>query len=320
MKIEEKITIVIPVRKIDPLTEICLEEIESLYPKVNVVIIADQLVPYSMKNLTQLQSKTTNIADKRNEGVSHSETPYIAFIDSDAYPCEGWLEIAVEFLESSSKVAAVGGPNLEHLKCDDNQRIPYLASLCPSVGREPIIKTSSLEVKTIASSNMIVRRSSYVKLGGMNSKIKTGEDIEFCYRLGREYKIHFLRDCIVRHRQRKFSGFVKQRYIWGRGILNVFQKTFPYYSVSLIPLISVITAMILIVYDGVNQTQYTLYTIVFYFLVIFLTVISVTKKISEIFLILPYALSSIPLMGIGGLVSLVKGDISDEYKGYNNNE
>lgn len=320
MNIEEKITIVIPVRKIDLLTKICLKEIENLYPKVKVLVIADQLVSYSMKSLSQFQSKITNIAEKRNQGVSQCETPYIAFIDSDAYPCEGWLESAIGYLESNSKVAAVGGPNFEHLKCNDNQRIPYLASLCPSVGREPVITTLSLKVKTVASSNMIVRRDSYEKLGGMNSKIKTGEDIEFCFRLGQKYEIHFLRDCIVRHRQRKFKGFVKQRYIWGRGILNVFQKTFPHYSISLIPLLSVSAAIILLIYDLVNQTQYTLYAFTFYFLVNLITAILVTKKLSEILLILPYALSSIPLMGFGCLVSLIKGDINDEYQGYNNNE
>lgn len=91
-----KVAIIIPTREIDFYAKRCVERCNTLYPEVEIMLITDGLVP-------GLPSK------KRNWAMKHSTADIFAFLDSDAYPDNGWLENALIWLE---KYDAVCGPGV----------------------------------------------------------------------------------------------------------------------------------------------------------------------------------------------------------------
>ena len=312
MNLEKLVTIVIPTRKIDALLSICLSEISKLYPLVRVIVVADYIVENKLSSVEQVKSKSHNLSIKRNQGVDLASTEYIAFIDSDAYPQKGWLEAAISFL-GTSKAGLVGGPNLKHELCADDQTIPYLASKSFLVSREPEFQENALPVKTIASSNMIFKRSVYNEISGMNVKIFTGEDIDLSYRVGKKYQNYFLFDSKVHHRHRQLKGFIKQRFIWGRGIFNVLRFTFPDYLISLCPFLF----LVCLIFTIYIQSYFIALMYIFLCMIESVRLGGMNNKSFNLFF---YIFLSQIVMGLGAVYSLFRGDIKNNYTNYRNDE
>ena len=55
-------------------------------------------------------SKLTNISAKRNLGSKQYDSEYLAFIDSDAYAINSWLDIGLKYFETE-KIIVLGGPS-----------------------------------------------------------------------------------------------------------------------------------------------------------------------------------------------------------------
>lgn len=310
------VTVVIPCRKIDDLTLICLKKIKEYDPSTPIIVVADELTELSFNGIQLVKSTTPNLSEKRNLAVSLAQSKYIAFIDSDAYPDKDWLRRGVENLERLKDAGVIGGPNLMHELCDDNQEIPYLAQQCLFVGREPKPKSDQIKVETVASSNLFFEKDKFLKIGGLDKNLYTGEDIELCYRFAKKYKNYFVKDLVVHHRRRRLKGFVKQRYIWGRGILNVYSKTFPAYSTSLIPPIFILFSVFLVYF---SYKAFCIFASA-YILFCFLNPYLISKSIKLSFCALPYVLLSIPIMGLGSIASIFLGDINNDYRNYDNTE
>ena len=60
-------------------------------------------------NLTFVHIDPPSLSRARNEAIRLCETRYVAFIDDDATPCEGWVKSMLDVLEANSP-AVVGGP------------------------------------------------------------------------------------------------------------------------------------------------------------------------------------------------------------------
>jgi cellulose synthase/poly-beta-1,6-N-acetylglucosamine synthase-like glycosyltransferase len=44
--------------------------------------------------------------------VKSAKTKYLAFIDSDAYPSEGWIENSLKFLKNK-QIGIIAGPHID---------------------------------------------------------------------------------------------------------------------------------------------------------------------------------------------------------------
>lgn len=171
-----------------------------------------------------------NIAAKRNLGARLAEVEFLAFIDSDAFPIDGWLDNAQRHLDSNPDLGAVGGPNLA--PPDQGLGARLVAAALRSVfvsGKwtfRKLIRPMRF-VDDMPSCNLIVRRDAYLALGGMNENLFTGEDMEFCARLresGR--KILYVPDVQVYHENRRLWPFVLQRLSYGASVPDLLRKRF----------------------------------------------------------------------------------------------
>lgn len=242
------VAVVIPTKEIDAMLVDHVARINQLYPGIEVIVVADVLGTEAIEAKV-IEADSPVLGLKRNLGVKHTDKTYIAFIDSDAYPDEGWLETAIEQLEKNKSIGIVGGPNLPHPDETREQRLGALA--CDSslvVGPNTFWKRRSATrfVSELPSSNMVFRRQDYLDIGGMSGQVMTGEDIVFYVHMaGLGKKILFHQNVRVFHFNRGLKPFLRQRYVWGKGVFSVLRIVFPAYLMSLMPFFFVSALLLL---------------------------------------------------------------------------
>lgn len=224
-------TIIVPSIHVDPLLVRCVEECAKTCPEAEIIALVDEDAGREqIEHLaTVLATGDVTIAAKRNLAASRAGTPYLAFIDSDAYPAAGWLDNAIAWLESEPAYAAVGGPNVSPPVEPRGERYVGLAHQSFLVAgywafrRDP--QARAREVDALPSCNLVVRKADYDAVGGMNEDLFTAEDTDFCRRFvasGR--RIWFSSDVLVFHKNRGLPAFVIQRFTFGVAMVPLLQR------------------------------------------------------------------------------------------------
>ncbi len=178
---------------------------------------------------TVVASGPTTIGAKRNLGAQRVRTRYLGFIDSDAYPREGWLERAIVHLAANAEVWVVGGPNVSPPGQPPSQRFVGAAVLSflvsgPFVYRK--VPASTRICEHLPSCNLVVRRDDYLALGGMNEEMFTGEDMDFSGRVRRRGKqILYSPEVLVYHQDRPLRLFLLQRVTFGANVWQMLVRT-----------------------------------------------------------------------------------------------
>jgi len=116
-------------------------------------------------------------APARNEGFAAlmklmPEAKYVQFVDGDCEVVSGWLDIALEFLQTNAKVAAVCGRRRERFP----NRSIYNA-LCDAEWDTPIGQTRS------CGGDVMMRTDALRGVNGYRSDLIAGEEPELCVRL-----------------------------------------------------------------------------------------------------------------------------------------
>ena len=260
-EVQKKTSIIIPAVKIDYLLKNCIKEIRKLYDEVIIVLVLDEDKDGDIyekdKNIKIYKSENKNMSAKRNMGVSYSKTEYIALIDSDAFPGEGWLENSINFLEMNSDYCAVTGRQWNFPDDDLEQRyireIHYSPIFTHDFWRIIIDeKAKEQDCTEFSTANVILRKSIYDKLGGMKEEIYLAEDNEFSERIVKSgNKIRFLPDVFVYHREEKAAAYFKKIYCMSYYYANMFLKgknvkTLKQAIMQFVPLIGLIGFIILL--------------------------------------------------------------------------
>lgn len=149
-------------------------------------------------------------ADKRDRGAAEARGEFLAFLDDDAYPSEGWLAWALPHFRDAS-VAAVGGPGLTPPGDAPAAQASgaVLASRLASGGYAYRNRRGSRrDVDDFPSFNLIVRRSDFEATGGFRSHYYPGEDTKLCLALthGLGKRIVYEPDAYVYHHRRPLFG------------------------------------------------------------------------------------------------------------------
>ncbi len=236
-------SVVIPCIEVDPLTVRCATDCAALSPGSEIQVLSD--FPDTEGRLTHLAGVKTvvtgkvTIAAKRNLAARSTDRPYLAFIDSDAYPLPGWLPNAIAHLDREPALWAVGGPNLSPTDCPLGERYVGCALKSPLVsGKWTYRKTikPARQVDDLPSCNLIVRRKRFLEIGGMDEALITGEDMEFCARLrAAGGNILYAPDVLVHHKARNLRSFIAQRLTYGTSVpgLLLRRRNFDFLALSL---------------------------------------------------------------------------------------
>ena len=175
---EKFVTIIIPSRTQDYILDECILNIRNLYKQVRIIVIIDEdNGKIYDSNVKILKSENKNMSAKRNLGVKNADTKYIALIDSDAYPCENWLENSVDFLEKNENYSAVTGLQYNLLKDNFIQkclRIVKYSRIFTHRKWNIINDNNTIEqdVNEFSSANVILTKTSYEAINGMNEDMQ----------------------------------------------------------------------------------------------------------------------------------------------------
>lgn len=131
----------------------------------------------------------------RNVGAERARKEWILFIDSDTRPRPDLIE--QYFCEPiPPTVGAIAGPMLP-LRTTDTLFSRYAESRTLN---EQLSHVRNPYRPFGATANLLVRRSAFEEMGGFYEGVRSGEDADFCWRLGREgWAVGYRPDASVRH-------------------------------------------------------------------------------------------------------------------------
>jgi glycosyltransferase involved in cell wall biosynthesis len=167
---------------------------------------------------TVVNNPAKGISRSRNIGSEKSCGAYLAFIDADCILSPAWYDVVQSHMIDKS-IVAVGiriAPDpksatwVEKTVCRMNQRR----------GRE--IAPNILEVKWVGTSNLVVRREIFERVGGFDTSLQVAEDYDLCEKINKYGNI--IQDARIKTmhlRDSKTLGDLFRREIWrGRNSLS----------------------------------------------------------------------------------------------------
>ena len=123
-------------------------------------------------HLTVLSKPGVNISGLRNAGAACAKGEMLAFLDSDCVPPPTWLARGTALL-SAKDCGVIGGYYFNP---------PDSSWVARAWWDERASRTKQGRVSYIPSSNLLVSRANFAKIGGFDEKLETNEDCEFSQR------------------------------------------------------------------------------------------------------------------------------------------
>ncbi|MEU7283542.1 mycofactocin biosynthesis glycosyltransferase MftF [Streptomyces sp. NPDC045431] len=152
----------------------------------------------------------------RNTGWRLARTEFVAFLDSDVVPEEGWLAPLLahfadpEVAAVAPRVASLPGPTT--LERYEQHRSPLDLGPLPSVVRP------GSRVSYVPTAALVVRASVLRELGGFDEDLRFGEDVDFVWRLTApgKHQVRYEPSSVVRHAPRTtWPALLRQRFGYG---------------------------------------------------------------------------------------------------------
>tara|TARA_B100001123_G_scaffold163228_1_gene188095 strand:- start:895 stop:1905 length:1011 start_codon:yes stop_codon:yes gene_type:complete len=228
---KESINIIIPAIELNDELITCLTEINKInFSNFFVSILLDKnskrTLPKLRYRVNQMIVGKINMSKKRNMAAKKFKSDFIAFIDSDAYPSKNWLKLGIKYLKEE-KGDVVGGPGLPFPNQKYSEKISYFCKRSFFVTGYLNFRKYKAKARYcdwLESCNLIMKRSFFLKYGGMDNHRYTGEDKEFFERVRNkkpDLKVYYSPDLFVHHREREIFGFFLQRMCFGMDFLNL---------------------------------------------------------------------------------------------------
>lgn len=219
-----RFSIIIPVR--NRATEIgdCLTSLQKLnYPanKVEIIVVDDASEDATSTEVEKHQVRLIRLKHHkhasfcRNLGARVSTGKILAFIDSDCIADPMWLSQLLPAFEDPV-VAAVGG-RVDSYYMDKRLDLYEKAKSPLIISRYPKRSDQSDPFFYVPACNFLVRRNVFLEIGGFNTHLSVGEDVDLCWRLRKSHhEFEFRPEGIVLHKHRnRLSSFCKRRFDYG---------------------------------------------------------------------------------------------------------
>jgi GT2 family glycosyltransferase len=148
--------------------------------------------------------------EARNIGAAEAKGDYFLFLDDDCEPALDWVEQNILELEQP-KIGAVGGQIAGKSKAFFAQCVDFSSFAFSQVNRR-------MEMP-VCSASLAVKRKAYEAAKGFSEELRSGEDIDFCYRLVKMGYTTVYQPTVKvlhNHRRENFSTLMRYSYFYGR--------------------------------------------------------------------------------------------------------
>jgi glycosyltransferase involved in cell wall biosynthesis len=259
------VSVIVPVSR----SEQALQTLESLSfqgyaGEIEIIIvgsIADELAHHWLA-IPVITATIYEPAKARNLGVAHANGDLLLFLDDDCTVAEDWVERNVQALQQP-RIGAIGA----RIRGKSHS----FFARCTDFTNFGAYQHGRSTEGPVASASMGVHREVFHALGGFDQTMRSGEDMDFCYRLQKQgYRTLYLPDIIVTHDHRRdsLSKLLRNNYAHGlagglktkiqhrdMGLKNrlLFNVRFPPLFLLLLPFIAAMaTARIVVANAGEN--------------------------------------------------------------------
>jgi len=219
-----RVSVIIPVRDQPQDLRDCLKSLERLdYPRdaLEIIVVDDG----SQKQVSQIIAPDNvkvirhevpqGPAACRNIGAQNARGDIFAFLDADCLAGENWLAETVPFFQSAG-VGAAGGYVDGYYRQGFLDRYEKVFSSL-NMGKRLIIEAKTDSGFYVPTANFLVTREAFIAAGGFTEAMRTGEDVDFCWRLRNlGYTLLYAPFGRVAHKHRnRLSRMLKRRAEYG---------------------------------------------------------------------------------------------------------
>lgn len=220
------ISFVIPAKNESKYLPKCLESIKNAIKKSKLsseIILIDN---YSTDNTAEIGKEygcivcncnKPTIAGLRNDGARLANGNYLAFIDADCKIDSSWILLCLENLEGD----AVGVTGTRAIPSKELGNWVSWAWYFLAAGSE-----RGDYVSWLGTSNLLISRDLFWKIGGFAEDLQTAEDVDFCSRLNKTHQIYLEKRINTVHLREPSSlpSLFRKEFWRGRSSLRCFIK------------------------------------------------------------------------------------------------
>lgn len=215
------VTVVVPVRDRATQLDRCLAALDADGARVLVVddgsadarAVARMAAAHGVALVRHPRSRGASAA--RNSGVASSDTPLIAFVDSDCVPAPGWLARLAAHL-ADPQVAAVAPRIVAAPSTRTTALGRYEADRSPlDMGPRPGPVAPLSPIPYVPSAALLVRRAALG--GGFDETLAIGEDVDLVWRMrAAGWSVRYDPSVAVAHAHRDaLRPWLRRRFVYG---------------------------------------------------------------------------------------------------------
>lgn len=225
-------SIVVPAYNEEKYLPLCLQSLVSQnFPKTRYEIIVvdngstDNTAKIAKKYKVRLiKEPRKGVAFARQSGFLAARGKIICSTDADCFVPKNWLKKIAATFKKHPKLIAIGG-NLDLMHIDNFFKLMIKFFTPPSLMLDQLFRLGS----GLYTPNFAIKKSIFLKIGGFNTSLLTGEDLEISKRARKAGQIKFLNSLKVHTSARRFDQGFKEsfKYVVLNYIsVNLFSKSY----------------------------------------------------------------------------------------------
>ena len=199
----------------------CIKKIREKYKTIKIIVCLNNFnfKKNKDKNLKFILTKSKSIGEKRNIAVNACKSRYLAFIDSDAYPGDKWIESTYKLIKKN-KVGIIAGPHVDPITQNDSEKLIGMVKKSFLITMNPRVQKSNTEkqqfVSFLPSVNWVLTKKNFNSLKQMDKKLLRNEDWDFVYKMKKKkFKLLYSPKTLVYHKNGTISHFLSKRFKYG---------------------------------------------------------------------------------------------------------
>jgi GT2 family glycosyltransferase len=209
-----KVSVIIPYSKPD-VAQATIEKLtHQTYPaELTEILVVGQNSSELEQNWPVRAIETKPIyypGEARNIGAREATGDYLLFLDDDCEPAPDWIENNVREL-AQSRIGAVGGQIAGKSKAFFARCVDFSSFAFSQINRRAEMP--------VCSASLGVSRNAFEEAMGFSETLRSGEDIDFCYRLMKMGYVTVYQPAVKvlhNHGRKTFRALMRYSYFYGR--------------------------------------------------------------------------------------------------------
>lgn len=190
------------------------------YSKRTEIIVVDSSdgnlnhIRNSFKNVKWIEyinnkNKKITISEQRNLGIKNSTGEYIVFLDANCIPIKNWLNQLVGVALKENEFLVAGG-----IKASNKREVNTI-----------IHNYNQKYIPEAPTTNLLIDKRVFDKIGYFNEKGTYGEDVDFTWRaVAAGFKIRYLPEALIFHDMGNFNEQCKRMLRYGDARLRLYLR------------------------------------------------------------------------------------------------